>query len=474
VPVIALTASATKEVQDDICAKLEFQKGYGFFQQAFDRPNIAYHVIEPVSRPNVLVALLKKNDGTAIVYASSRKQTESTAALLNMNGLDAGFYHAGLSKEERSQKQEDWIKNKLKIIVCTNAFGMGIDKPDVRTVIHYMIPESLENYYQEAGRAGRDGLPSNVYLLYDKKDAEQLRKTNELRYPAPEILKLIYTALMNHLQIAAGSGEGQTFDFDITTFAASFKINPMQASYALQTMAQEGLFYISESAFRYSKVVFTCTKDELRNLEMNYPGAIEMTKALLRSYEGIFDHSSSIFEKQLGALFKIPSEQVVKQLQFLNRISIINYIQQSDKPQITLLKNRMYSDEYRFDNASVKKRKEIHLQRINAVTGYAENHHQCRSKIIANYFNDINSKPCGNCDNCLAKKKENTTGLKFKEIAENIKSLLNESSKTPDELYRFFNQDDLSHVKTALDYLIQEGIIVVIEFGKLSTSSKKS
>ncbi len=251
VPVLALTASATKIVQDDICEKLQppnlkqssNQKKHSWqiFQQSFERPNLSYSVFNVASKQNKLLEILKNVPGTAIVYCKSRKHTKEIADLLRMNNINADYYHAGLNNEERNKKQESWITSKTRVIVCTNAFGMGIDKPDVRVVVHYDVPDCLENYYQEAGRAGRDGKRAYAVLLYSNKELEDLQMQSDIRFPKEEEIKKVYTALMNHLQIAAGTGEGISYDLDITTFTPAFKLNILTATYAIKVLEQEDI-----------------------------------------------------------------------------------------------------------------------------------------------------------------------------------------------------------------------------------------
>ncbi|HQY19192.1 MAG TPA: ATP-dependent DNA helicase RecQ, partial [Ferruginibacter sp.] len=225
VPIIALTASATAKVQLDICEKLLFSKNYKKFQQSFERPNLTYSVFNPTSKQTKLLEIINNTLGSALVYCKSRKQTQQIAEMLQMHKHSAGFYHAGLSNKERNKKQEQWIKNKIRIMVCTNAFGMGIDKPDVRVVVHYDVPDCIENYYQEAGRAGRDGKRSYAVLLYNYGETDALQLKAKIKFPAPEEVKKVYTALMNYLQVPAGSGEGISYAFDLADFSQKFSLD---------------------------------------------------------------------------------------------------------------------------------------------------------------------------------------------------------------------------------------------------------
>jgi ATP-dependent DNA helicase RecQ len=334
VPLIALTASATLEVQNDICEKLLFSPTHKRYQQSFERPNLSYSIFKVASKQNKVIEILKKVKGTAIVYCKNRKHTKDVADLLKLNNISADHYHAGLSNDERNNKQEQWINNSTRVIVCTNAFGMGIDKPDVRTVVHYDVPDCLENYYQEAGRAGRDGKRSYAVLLYSNKELADLFEQVNIRYPAKEEIKKVYTAVMNHLQIAAGSGEGMTFDFDITGFAKIFKLNILSATYAIKTLELEEIIRYNEVFFKPSTLVFTCERNELSEFENEHPELDDIIKGLLRSYEGIFDFPASISEMHLSKFIRSDSKQIISDLIKLKNFGIIEYTPQKDKPQI--------------------------------------------------------------------------------------------------------------------------------------------
>ncbi len=420
VPVLALTASATKEVQDDICDKLAFGKNHERFQQSFERPNLSYSAFDTSTKQNKLLEILKNAKGSAIVYCKSRRHTKDIADLLKMNNISADFYHAGLNGEERNRRQESWINNTTRVIACTNAFGMGIDKPNVRVVVHYDVPDCLENYYQEAGRAGRDGKRAYAVLLYNAKELETLTQQGNVRYPDREAIKQVYVAVMNHLQVPAGSGEGNNYDFDIGLFANAFKIDVLTATYAIKTLEQEGVLVFSDSFFKPSTLVFTCDKDELNDFETQHPALEPITKALLRSYEGIVDFPASISELALAKFTRLEKKLVVQQLQQLKQFGIIAYNAQKDTPQITLLQNRMYADSFQINFDNYLKRKLLFEQRVKAMTGYAENTIDCRSKLLAAYFNAPIAKACGICDNCINTQSLEIAHDEFENISRHI------------------------------------------------------
>ena len=420
VPVIALTASATVGVQNDICEKLAFSTNQQRFQQSFERANLSYSIFNVASKQNKLLEILNNVKGSAIVYCKSRRHTKDIADLLRMNKINASFYHAGLSNEERNKRQEDWINNTTRVMACTNAFGMGIDKPNVRVVVHYEVPDCLENYYQEAGRAGRDGKRAYAVLLYSNKELEDLKLQTNLRYPDKDEIKKVYIALMNHLQIAAGSGEGMSYDFDIAAFAISFKINILTATYAIKTLEQESILSLNNIFFKPSTVIFTIEKDQLAAFENQYPLLDELIKGLLRSYEGIFDFEVNINETQLAKFIQKPLGDMVLQLKQLHQYGIINYVQRKERPQITLLQNRMYADSFVINLQDYLQRKQKFEERVLAILKYTTQTIFCRSKLIAAYFNDKNVKACGICDNCINQNDVVISKIEFEMISNNI------------------------------------------------------
>ncbi len=477
-PILALTASATKKVQDDICEKLlppNTSKGelktlnnWKVFQQSFERANLSYSVFNAASKPNKLLEILNNVKGSAIVYCKSRKHTKDIADLLLMNKINADYYHAGLSNDERNSRQEKWINNTTRVIACTNAFGMGIDKPDVRVVVHYEVPDCLENYYQEAGRAGRDGKRAYAVLLYGDRELTDLQKQSDIRYPSREEIKNVYVSLMNHLQIAAGGGEGLSLDFDIATFSNAFKINILTATYAIKALEQEDILSFNEVFFKPSTLVFNCDKEALADFEKQYPQLEDIIKGLLRSYEGIFDYPAAINEKQLAKFLQKKLPDVEKELQELKRFGIIDYSPQKDTPQVTLLQNRMYNDSFAIDLQDQKERKLHFENRVKAMVGYVGNLVNCRSKEIAAYFNDTNVKKCGICDNCINQKELVISKEEFENISKKIIDAVSQKSTSFKELLNYLSPIKKDKIWKVVDYLQSENKITISKEGGIS------
>ena len=423
VPVLALTASATKEVQEDICEKLQF-KEKNIYRQSFERKNLSYSAFKVYSKINKRIEILNKIHGTAIVYCKSRKRTKEIAELLQLQDIVADFYHAGLPQEERNKRQEDWIKNKTRVIVCTNAFGMGIDKPDVRSVIHADIPDCLENYYQEAGRAGRDGQKSFAVLLYDDKEVTELEGLAAIRYPSRDDIKNVYQAVSNYLQIHAGSGEGNYFDFDINDFVKKFKLNTHTAIYSLKALEQDNWLTLNEQVFLPSKVKFTTTKEALYDFEEGHPELEPAIKALLRGYEGIFDFPTSISEIVLIRLLKKDVEEIKKDLYQLHKYGVIYYEPQKDSPQIYFPRNRVKVEDLTINMELYQKRKEKFIARVKNIVQYVQELVTCRSKMIGSYFGDNKLHDCKVCDNCLRQRKVHIDQKEFEKISDRIQTVL--------------------------------------------------
>jgi ATP-dependent DNA helicase RecQ len=465
VPVLALTASATKIVQDDICEKLLFGKTQQRFQQSFERPNLSYSVFNIASKQNKLLEILKNVAGTAIVYCKSRKHTKDIADLLRMNNINADFYHAGLNNEERNKKQENWIVDKTRVIVCTNAFGMGIDKPNVRVVVHYGVPDCLENYYQEAGRAGRDGKRAYAVLLYGNKELEDLQQQTNIRYPSAAEIKQTYTALMNHLQVAAGIGEGMNYDLDMAAFTAAFKLNALNATYAIKALEQDDIISFNEMIFKPATVLVVANRDDLADFEKMYPELEPVIKGLLRSYEGIFDFPAIINESQLAKFLKEDINPVKKALQQLNDYGMIIYSPQNEKPQITLLKNRMYADSYSVNINAHLERKRNFEQRVAAILNYVQNTANCRSKLIGNYFNAPIANDCGICDNCINQKAITLSAEEFESIATSIFQLIKNNPLPVKDIQEHLKSIKKEKLWKVINFLLAENKIAATKHG---------
>ncbi len=468
VPVIALTASATLDVQNDICEKLNFSGEQKRYQQSFARPNLSYSIFSPPSKQIKLVEVLKNVSGSSIVYCKSRRRTQSLAELLIQNNISAEYYHAGLTGEQRNTRQEEWINNKTRVIVSTNAFGMGIDKPDVRTVIHFDMPDCLENYYQEAGRAGRDGKRAYAVLLQEINETAELQKQVDLRYPGEKEIIKIYKAVMNYLQVPAGSGEGLSYDFDIAAFAGAFKFNILEATYGLKALSQEDLISYNEIFYKPATLVFTISKNDLLEFEQQYPALEPLVKALLRMYEGIFDYPATIYESLLSKFLQQPVTVIQAQLKQLHSYQVVHYQQQNDKPQLLLLKNRMYSDDFKINSKALIERKENYQERITAMTDYISDTKSCRSVIIGNYFNDKKILPCGICDNCINNKNISLTAGEFKIISVKLLESLKAGAMVPAEVLCLFDAGQKQKVWTVVNYLVSENLLCTDKDGLIS------
>lgn len=465
-PVIALTASATPLVQKDICDKLLF-KEENIFRQSFERDNLSLSVFCAESKINKLLDILNKVPGTAIVYCRNRKKTKEIAHLLQLNRITAEHYHAGLSETERSHRQEQWVNNQVRVIVCTNAFGMGIDKPDVRVVVHMDIPDNLENYYQEAGRAGRDGRRSFAVLLYSDEDLVELKSLPDKKYPGVKKIREIYQAVANFLQLPVGAGEGQYFDFNLNDFVRSFKLDPIPVVNALKALEQEGHLAFNEQVFIATKVGFTCGKDDLHAFEAAHPEYENLVKYLLRSYEGIYDNMVSVNENLLARLTKTPLEDLQAQLNALHAFGIIQYQPQKETPQLFFFQNRASADYLAFKEADYLERKELYKKRVQVMQTYVLLQHECRSQYIGKYFGDEAMKPCGSCDNCLQKKATELTDDEFKQISQRILQHLADAEADAKLLMEYMKGTKKEKVWKVLDYLQAEGKLKVNEKGSI-------
>jgi ATP-dependent DNA helicase RecQ len=465
VPVLALTASATKEVQHDICEKLGYKEQL-IFRQSYERKNLSYSVFKVDAKVARLVDIVSKVPGTGIVYCKSRKRTVELANLLQMHGLSAHYYHAGLQPEDRSNRQQDWIDGKVKIMVCTNAFGMGIDKPDVRLVIHADMPDCLENYYQEAGRAGRDGKKSYAVLLSDEQDALELGELHKTRYPSFERIKKVYEALVNFLQIPSNYGEDISYTFRFDEFIRNFKLKGTETLYALKALEADGWLFFNERSFTPSSVVFTTTKQQLSDFTSAYPQYEHLLTTLLRTYEGIFDYPAYISESLLVKLLRSSEPEIKKVLIEISALSIIRYIPQNNNPQIIFQENRPAVQDLTLNLTEYNKRKKAFILRVAQIVGYTKIQ-TCRSTYINEYFGDA-TPPCGVCDNCLHAKSVEVRAEEFKTITALIEQQLKARALRVQELMNSLNTVKKEKAWKVIHFLQAEKKITVDNNGFLS------
>ena len=458
VPILALTASATPEVQNDICAKLLFEH-QTIFRQSFERSNLSYSVFRVDSKINKIIQIVNKVPGSGIIYCKSRRRCKEISELLRLQKISSDYYHAGLGQQERNDKQEAWINDSVRVIVCTNAFGMGIDKPNVRFVIHADVPDCLENYYQEAGRAGRDGKVAYAVLLYDEQDLIEIEELTAHRFPPQDEIRKVYQAVANYLQIPAGSGAGQYYEFDIADFIKKFKLDGNTTLYALKTLEQEDKLSFNEQVFVPATVQFTARKDYLYEFEKSQPALEPLIKALLRAYEGIFDHPSFISEIMIAQLMKTDVERVQLQLKELDAAGIIEYAPRKDKPQIFFAVNRIKSEELRINMAAYNERKEKFQRRAKRIIIYTAEERNCRSRFIGSYFGDDKVRACGICDNCLRQKAVRLTNEEFDKIHTSILNITRKKQLNIKELLQELSGIGKEKAWKVIDFLQAENKI---------------
>lgn len=404
VPVLALTASATPLVVEDIQEKLAFKK-HKVFAKSFKRENLAYFVVWDEHKIGKAAQVINKRQGSGIIYMRSRKGTERITKELRKLDISADFYHAGLESEIRSQKQQDWMQGKTQVIVATNAFGMGIDKPDVRFVIHMDLPDTLENYYQECGRGGRDGEKAFAVSILAQKDIDHLRGKLIDAFPEKAQIKQAYGALASYLQLAVGSGKDETFDVNLELVAERFGLKTRLLFQSLKFLEKEGLLAISEVADRSSFVKIICNSETFYNYQIQNPKLDPLLNGLLRSYGHLFEEPVAISEWTIAKRARWPKDKIVKGLKYLHELKLIEYKEASSLPKVTYTKERLDQKNFRISEEHYELRKTIITQKVESMIHFAESTEKCRSRIILEYFGEDDTNDCGMCDWCVKKKK---------------------------------------------------------------------
>jgi ATP-dependent DNA helicase RecQ len=463
VPVLALTATATAEVRDDIQQKLDFRQA-NVYQQSFERKNISYVVGHDQNKPAKLLAIARGVGGSGIVYVRSRREAAETAKFYNDNGFSADYYHAGLSAAQRSLRQESWKSGRTRIIVATNAFGMGIDKPDVRFVIHKDMPESLEAYYQEAGRAGRDEHKAYGVLLYNHLDRIKNEKKLLTNFPTVDEIKLVYHHLGGYFQLAYGTGEGLSLGLDLADFCSRYKLDAAKTLNTLKFLEQDDYLSFNENVFLPARFRFEVSSEELYSFQVQNSSWDPFIKTLLRSYGGSFENYVQLREFDIAGRSNLSVQQVIEGMKQLQHMSVLSYIQQTDQPQVTYLRPRMQNNELIINKRNIEERKKVYLKKMEAVFAYAE-HSRCRSQMLLGYFGQQDAGKCGICDICLEEKRKSELPDTSEKLTDEIAHLLSADSLTIDNLISSL------HSGTEKDRI--ETIRLLLDAGKIKTDGQK-
>lgn len=458
VPVLALTATATPEVVKDIQTKLGFREDSRIFRMSFERKNLAYIVRNTESKQEELLHILNSVSGSAIVYTRNRKRTREVAELLVNNEITATFYHAGLNNDVKDQRQRSWLSGESRVMVATNAFGMGIDKRDVRLVIHVDLPDSPEAYFQEAGRAGRDGQKAYAVLLYAKSDKATLSKRITDTFPDKEYIRKVYEDVNYYFQMAMGDGLGCTFAFNLDEFCRNFKHFPVQADSALKILTRAGYLEYTDEQDNASRILFTIHRDELYKLRETDPETEKLINVILRSYTGLFTDYAYINEDSLAIRSGLTRQRIYEILLMLTRRHILHYIPRKKTPYIIYTRERQEAGRLAITRDIYEERKESYITRIKAMTEYATAEDKCRSRMLLRYFGEKNEHNCGLCDVCLSKHHSGMKLGEFQEMENQIREQLETSPLSAATLLNRIN-GEREKAERVLSYLLSEEII---------------
>jgi ATP-dependent DNA helicase RecQ len=468
-PIIALTASATPDVQKDIVEKLALKEP-AIFRQTFARANLSYSAVLEENKEARLLRVLQNVPGCAVVYVRSRRQTQKIAQWLVKQGISADFYHAGLTTQQRAEKQDAWIQDQTRVMVSTNAFGMGIDKPDVRVVVHLDVPDSLEAYYQEAGRAGRDGKKAYAVMLYTPGDLESLRFRTEQLYQPVEMLRRVYQALANYTAVPVGGGEFSSYDFDLGAFSATFSLPQQETHYALKQLQLEGFIQLNENYFHPSRLTIVLDNRQLYEFQVLHSRFDSFLKLLLRVYGGeLFTDFITISESTLARTFLVNQSEIEQLLTQLHERNVVIYEKQKDKPQLTFLTPRLDAPSLPINTQELNRRKELAMRKVQAAILYTEHPTQCRTRLLQAYFGEKPGDACGICDNCIKKKKSaETASTAVREQVRDYVALANGPGVSPKQLAHHFAQTDADSLAQIVKLMLAEEEIRYNKNGNLT------
>lgn len=463
--VLALTASATERVARDIMHHLGFKQEH-ILRSSFARPNLSYVVREVEDKYDHLLRIIQNVEGSGIVYMRTREACETLAEQLRNSGISAQFYHAGLPSLERAMRQDEWLDGRVRVMVATNAFGMGIDKPDVRFVVHYSMCDSLEAYYQEAGRAGRDGRRSYAVMLYTKDDCEKLHYFFKAEFPPVEEIKRVYELVCSYLQVAIGDGEGLSFEFNNYDFCHKTSLSYGLVGSALKILEQNGLMTLLDEQDHPARLMFTCSRDSLYKLNVEGNDMDLLLRTILRTYNGVFSQFRYIDELLLAQVSGLTSERVHELLRVLWRMRVIRYIPASHSPMIIFNSERLPREDIYISPDSYRRRYDVALERTNKMLEYVTNEDKCRSRIIEEYFGQTCASDCGVCDICLARRSKRAS-MSIDEAV--IKALQESELGVKDVVAKVAGPAE--RVVEVIDKMVSEGKISLSVGGKLKINN---
>jgi len=472
IPVLALTATATTKVVSDIQDKLGFKAG-NVFRKSFGRKNLIYMVIREEDKRKRLLTIIRKIKGAGIVYVRNRRHTKEIAELLKKNKINADFYHAGLDQKTRELRQNAWIAEESPVIVATNAFGMGIDKPNVRFVIHLDLPDSIEAYFQEAGRAGRDEQKAYAVLLVENADIINARHNLIVSFPEPSTIQSVYQALGNYYQIPVGGGKEQQFEFDLSTFSDTYQFSSVVAFNALKFLEKDEYIFLTDTVYNPSRLFIKTDKETLYRLQVENEFYDRLIKTILRSYSGVFSDFVRISEQEISQRLQISAEDVVQHLKRLEKLQILDYQLQSEKPLLVFTPERLDMKDIRISQENYNNRLKEAEHRIEAMIRYAESGHKCRSQLLLAYFGECNTRRCGNCDVCIERNKITLNEIEFDDIVSRIRPLLKSGALTMEEIIRAAEQVQEDKVIRAVQWLADNEKIMLDKDRKFRWNNKK-
>lgn len=466
IPFLALTASATAMVVDDISHKLALKDPF-LVKASFKRDNLTFFAFREDDKLVRLLRIINKIKGCGVIYTRNRRKTLEIASSLKKNGVSTVHYHAGLNSQTRSANQDMWMKGKASVMVATNAFGMGIDKPDVRFVVHLDLPDSLEAYYQEAGRAGRNGKPAYCVILFDKKDVENLDKSLESRFPPVQMIRSVYNKLSNFFQIPIGSGEDLSLPFDLDRFCSTYKLDTLSTFHAINILVNNGYLFLSDELAERSKLMFRMNNEQLYQFQVQHVLFDPFLKTVLRSYTGLFTDYVRINEEELAHRINLTKDVVIRYLKQLDKLGVLYYAEKTNVPQLTWVQPRVDDKHIQLLPESYRVLKQAAADRINGVKRYIDSDTECRVKVMLSYFDELNVIACGKCDICLKLNKLGLNSVDFNSIKSHVLDFLKENELTIDELVSKMELGKEKQIIEVIRWLIDNNSVVLDDNSRL-------